>query len=146
MIDQLKCDVSKFNRRDFVRGAMFGGAMFGLTFLNPSVKGLTNIMEHQYGLFGTLQAQPGKGGDLVGILLRAAKLVQDAKGCVIYLVGTSKENPDGVSVFEVWDSKEDHDNSLKLPGVRELISKAMPMISGKPDGVTLQIWGDKGLN
>ena len=143
MIDQLDCHVSKFTRRDFVLSAMLGGA---ITILNPSVKGLTsNFMEHQYGLFGTLQAQPGKGGDLVGILLRAAHLVQDAKGCVIYLVSTTADKPDAVSVFEVWDSKGDHDNSLKLPGVRELISKAMPMIVGKPEGVTLQVWGGKGI-
>jgi quinol monooxygenase YgiN len=144
MIDQLNCSVGGFTRRDFVLGAMLGGTF---TLFNSSVKGLTtNLMEHQYGLFGTLQAQAGKGADLVGILLKAAKLVQDAKGCIIYLVGTTADNPDAVSVFEVWDSKEDHDNSLKLPGVRELISKAMPMIAGKPEGVTLQIWGGKGLN
>ncbi|MEZ4684912.1 MAG: hypothetical protein R3B47_02270 [Bacteroidia bacterium] len=35
---------------------------------------------------------------------------------------------------EVWDSKEDHANSLQLPGVRELIMQAMPILDSMPTG------------
>ncbi len=44
-------------------------------------------------------------------------------------------------VFEVWDSKQDHDDSLSIDGVRELIGKAMPIIDGKPSGTEIDIAG-----
>ena len=100
-------------------------------------------MANKYGLYGKLQAQAGKGKELGEILLKAAELVEKAKGCHLYLVGKTADNPDGIYVIEVWDSKEDHDNSLKLPGVRELITQAMPILHGKPEGITLEVLGGK---
>ncbi|HEX8719433.1 MAG TPA: hypothetical protein VF736_02215 [Pyrinomonadaceae bacterium] len=48
--------------------------------------------------------------------------------------------------MEVWESKEDHDNSLKVPGARELIMQAMPILAGRPEGGTsLEVLGGKGL-
>jgi len=102
-------------------------------------------MANKYGLYGKLQAQAGKGKELSEILLKAARLMENAKGCILYIVNKTAENPDGVYVIEVWDSKEDHDNSLKLPGVRELITQAMPILDGKPEGITLEVLGGKGL-
>ena len=49
-------------------------------------------------------------------------------------------------VSEIWDTKEDHDNSLKIEGCMELISKAMPLIDGKPEGTALEVIGGKGLD
>jgi quinol monooxygenase YgiN len=83
---------------------------------------------------------------LGAILLKAAGQMQNAKGCILYIVGKTADNPDGIYVIEVWNSKEDHDNSLKLAGVRELISQAMPILDGRPDGTTLEILGGKGLS
>ncbi len=71
--------------------------------------------------------------------------MENAKGCILYVVNKNADNPDGIYVIEVWDSKEDHDNSLKLPGVRELITQAMPILDGKPEGITLEVLGGKGL-
>jgi quinol monooxygenase YgiN len=103
-------------------------------------------MMHKYGLFGTLKAQPGKGPELGVILLKAAALMETAKGCILYLVSTTVDNPDAISVVEVWESKEDHDSSLALPGVRELITQAMPLLDGPPAGITLDVLGGKGLS
>ncbi len=102
-------------------------------------------MANKYGLYGKLQAQAGKGKELGEILLKAPKLMENAKGCVLYIVSKTADNPDGIYVVEVWDSKDDHDNSLKLPGVRELISQAMPIIAGKPEGLTFEVLGGKSL-
>ena len=55
------------------------------------------------------------------------------------------DDPDGIYVVEVWDSKTDHDNSLNLPGVRELIIRAMPILASKPEAITLEVLGGKGL-
>ena len=131
-------------RRDFLQNALLTA---GVIVLTPSMlNGIENAMTNHYGLYGKLQTQAGKGKELGEILLKAAKLMENAKGCVLYIVSTTADNPDGIYVFEVWDSKEDHDNSLKLPGVRELISQAMPIVAGKPEGTTFEVLGGKGLD
>ena len=86
----------------------------------------------KYALHGKLVAQEGKGQELADILLEAAALMKTAKGCHVYVVGIQQENPEEVWVTEIWDSKEDHDNSLSIPGVRELIARAMPILNGSP--------------
>lgn len=103
-------------------------------------------MANKYGLYGKLQAQAGKGKELGEILLKAANLMEKAKGCVLYIISKTADSPEGIYVFEVWDTKDDHDNSLNLPGVRDLISQAMPLLAGKPDGITFEVLGGKGLN
>jgi quinol monooxygenase YgiN len=100
---------------------------------------------NKYGLTGKMKAKPGKGNELGAILLQASKLVSTAKGLHLYIVSMDAEAPDVIHVAEVWDSKTDHDNSLQLPGVKELISQAMPIIEGKPEGAILEVLGGKGL-
>ncbi|HEX8149882.1 MAG TPA: antibiotic biosynthesis monooxygenase [Pyrinomonadaceae bacterium] len=102
-------------------------------------------MPNRYGLYVRLRAQAGRGRELGEIMLKAARLVEGAEGCVLYVVNKAADGPDDIRVMEVWDSKEDHDNSLTLPGVRELIAQAMPLLAGKPEGVTLEVLGGKGV-
>ncbi|WP_210485808.1 putative quinol monooxygenase [Rufibacter aurantiacus] len=102
---------------------------------------------NKYGLHGKLTASAGNGEKLAAILLEAAQLVSTAKGCHLYLVSIDKTLEDAVWVTEVWDSQEDHDNSLQVPGVRELISQAMPLLAGKPEkGQVLEILGGAGIS
>ena len=57
-------------------------------------------------------------------------------------VSHSPDDADTVWVTEVWDSKEDHDNSLSVAGVRELIGKAIPILDGPPQkGQELNVIG-----
>ncbi len=100
----------------------------------------------KYGLTGTFTAKKGSGDDLASILKEAAGLMKTAKGCLIYIVGQQSDDKDIIHVHEVWESKEDHDNSLNIDGVRELIGKAMPLIDGKPEGVEIDIIGGQGLD
>lgn len=96
----------------------------------------------KYGLHGKLSATAGNGEKLAQILLEAARLVSTAKGCQLYLVSLDQHTPDGVWVTEVWDSKDDHDNSLQVPGVKELIGQAMPLLDGRPEkGQELEVLG-----
>lgn len=95
----------------------------------------------KYGLSGNFTAKKGKGDELTSILENAASLMKGAKGCLVYIVGQQSDNKDIVHVFEVWDSKQDHDDSLNVEGVRELIGKAMPIIEGKPNGIEIDITG-----
>jgi quinol monooxygenase YgiN len=126
-------------RRDFLKTAAILAAFpFPLNGQNKTM--------NKYGLYGKLQAKAGRGQELGEILLKAAKLMENAKGCHLYLVGKEVDNPDGIYIIEVWESKADHDDSLKAPGVRELITQAMPLLDGNPAaGMTLEILGGKGL-
>lgn len=95
---------------------------------------------NKYGLHGKLKATAGKGEILANLLAQASQLVSTAKGCHLYLVSRDREEPDSVWGTEVWDSKADHDNSLHLPGVRELIGQAMPFLDGRPEkGLELEV-------
>lgn len=97
---------------------------------------------NKYLLHGNFTAKTGHADELANILIEASKLVSTAKGNRLYVVSKDKNDPNSVYVTEIWDSKEDHDNSLKIDGVRELIMKAMPMIDGQPEkGQELEILG-----
>lgn len=102
---------------------------------------------NKYGLHGKLTATAGNADKLAAILLQAAKLVVTADGCHVYLVSKDAATEDAVWVTEIWDSKEAHDNSLKVAGVRELIAQAIPLLAGPPQkGQELEILGGAGLN
>ena len=130
-------------RRQFLRQTILAA---GVTIVPTSVFAQSDkSMTNKYALYGKLQAQAGKGAELGKILLKAAALMENAKGCILYIVSKSADNPDGVYIIEVWQNKEDHDNSLKVPGVRELITQARPILAGPPEGVTLEVLGGKGI-
>ena len=99
-----------------------------------------------YGLHGKLIAKEGKAKELSRILLDASSLMKSAKGCYLYVVSIDKSNPDEVWVTEIWESKEDHANSLNVKGVKELIGKAIPLLNGSPQkGQELEILGGLGV-
>ncbi|MCB0636141.1 MAG: antibiotic biosynthesis monooxygenase [Lewinella sp.] len=101
---------------------------------------------HRYGLHGKLTAKAGQADQLADILLRAAELVSTAKGCRLYAVSKDPTDEHAVWITEIWDTKADHDQSLQLPGVRELIGQAMPLLDGMPQkGQELEILGGAGV-
>jgi len=100
----------------------------------------------KYLLHGKLKAKAGKGEELSSILLEAAETLKAAKGCDLYAIGKDKEDPDSVWVTEIWHSKEDHNNSLKLDSVKAVIMKAMPVLDGMPQkGQELEVLGGLGV-
>lgn len=104
-------------------------------------------MESKYGLHGKLMATAGNAEQLASILLEASRLVSSAEGCHLYFVSRDQSTRDAVWVTEVWNSKEDHDNSLKVEGVKELIARAMPLLAGQPErGQQLDVLGGKGID
>lgn len=101
---------------------------------------------NKYLLHGKLKAKPGFAVELSTILIEASKLVATAKGCNVYTISKDSNDTNTVWITEIWDSKEDHDNSLKVAGVRELIMKAMPVLDGQPEkGQELEILGGTGF-
>jgi quinol monooxygenase YgiN len=100
----------------------------------------------KYFLHGKLKAKAGQGKELAALLLKAAAAMPEVKGCVVYAISKDQSDPDAVWVTEIWDSKEDHDGSLKLESVRALISQAMPIINGMPQkGQELEVLGGMGI-
>lgn len=100
----------------------------------------------KYLLHGKLIAKRGHREELAGILMEASKLVATARGCKLYVVGLDTNNDNSVFVTEIWDSKEDHDNSLNVEGVRELIMKAMPLLDEHPTkGQEIEVLGGAGV-
>jgi quinol monooxygenase YgiN len=101
----------------------------------------------RYGLHGKLKSRAGSSEKLTQILLEASKLVSTAKGCRLYLVSNDKSDNDSIWITEVWDTKDDHDNSLNAEGVKTLIAQAMPLIDGRPEkGQELEVLGGKGID
>lgn len=97
-------------------------------------------------MHGKLIAQPGKADELANILLDASQALRNATGCHLYLVLVDEATPDAVFVTEVWDTKEDHDNSLKDENVRNLIMKAVPIINMPIEkGQELKLLGGLGI-
>lgn len=95
-----------------------------------------------YLLQGKLKAKTGKQKELATILIQASKLVSNAETCKLYVVAKQENDPDHVFITEIWESKTDHDESLNLPGVRDLIMTAMPILDGSPQkGQELEILG-----
>ena len=100
----------------------------------------------KYLLQGKLNAKEGKANELANILLKASHLVAKAQGCHLYVISRKDETPNTVFITEIWDSKEDHDNSLKDENVRNLIVKAMPLLDGAPEqGLELDLVGGFGI-
>ena len=100
----------------------------------------------KYFLHGSLTSKDGQRENLAELLIKASKLVSKAKGCNLYVIGFSESAPNSVYVTEIWESKEDHDNSLKIEEVRELIKQAIPLIAGQPaKGQELELIGGFGI-
>ncbi|WP_443030541.1 putative quinol monooxygenase [Sphingopyxis sp.] len=81
----------------------------------------------QYGLLGQMTAHPGQRAALVAILSEGTGQMP---GNIAYLIGEDSANPDAIWIVELWDSKESHAASLKLPAVQEAIKKGRPLIAG----------------
>ena len=81
----------------------------------------------KYGLFGKMVAAPGRRDELVRYLLEGTG---GMPGCLIYVVANDPAEPDAIWITEVWRTKQDHANSLKLPAVQAAIAKARPIIAG----------------
>ena len=87
----------------------------------------------KYFLHGNLTAKPGQEEKLVEILLQASKRVKDSKGCRFYTISIDPNIKENIWVTEIWDSKADHNNSLKDEKTRELILMAMPLLNRMPE-------------
>lgn len=99
-----------------------------------------------YAMTGKLIAQDGKRGELVNILKQAAQIVGNIPECKMYIVSEDVSNTTHVWVFEMWDHKKAHDDSLGDEQVRTLIAQARPLLAAAPSGSELRVMGGHGLS
>jgi len=97
-----------------------------------------------YGRTGTMRTKPGHRDDVVSILLDGADGLRDA-GCHAYIVSVSEDDGHLIHVMEVWESKEHHAASLRLPETRAAIEQAMPMLTGEFSSQELRVVGGLGV-
>ncbi len=97
-----------------------------------------------YGFLGTMGTAPGRRDEVVAILLEGVEGLR-AAGCESYVVSVSDDEPDTITVMEVWQSKEHHRGSLQLPETKAAIAKAMPMLTGEFSSRELDVAGGLGL-
>jgi quinol monooxygenase YgiN len=79
-----------------------------------------------YGLIGEMIATPGSRDALVAILGEATG---EMPGCRSYVVALDATDADALWITEVWDDREHHAASLKLPAVQQAIQRARPLIA-----------------
>lgn len=95
-----------------------------------------------YGLHGKMIAQPGQRDALIGYLLEGSGSMD---GNYLYVVSADTSDPDALWIYEVWESAQHHQNSLKLEQVQAAIAKARPLIAGFADRLEFTPVGGTGL-
>src|SRR5262245_9224564 len=85
-----------------------------------------------YGFRATMTARPGKGQELVDVLLSGAPDgTGSGQGCVVFLVGRSAANPDVVHVTEGWTSKEAHAKNFATAESQANVARIIPLLGGE---------------
>ena len=97
-----------------------------------------------YGYIASMKTKPGHRDDVVAILVSGVDGLR-AAGCDLYVVGVADTDDVTIWVSEVWQSKERHDASLRLPETRAAIATAMPMLTGEFTGQEITVTGGLGV-
>lgn len=98
-----------------------------------------------FGMYNKFTTHPGQRDLLVKHPLSAARLMESAAGCRLYIVNTSSTEADVVWVTEVWDHEDDHRASLSIEGVRPIIQASMPLLAKPPEQIRVVPIGGKGV-
>ena len=64
---------------------------------------------------------------IIAILLNGTK---DMPGCLSYVIAQDSIDENALWITEVWQSQQDHTNSLQLPAVQKAIAEGKPLIEG----------------
>ncbi|MDW5326695.1 putative quinol monooxygenase [Plantactinospora sp. KLBMP9567] len=88
-------------------------------------------MRVTHGFHATMTARPGKGDEVVELLLAAPSLSHE--DCVVFLVSRSAGNRDVVSVTEGWTSEEAHGEFFATGEAQALVAKLQPLLAAASD-------------
>jgi quinol monooxygenase YgiN len=93
----------------------------------------------RFGMVGKLVAQPGRGQELLKLLIAATRELKSVDGCELYVVSQDRDNLETVWVFEAWRDEAAHRASLDMPAVRGVIQCGLPLIAER-DGAKPERW------
>ena len=127
----------KLGRREFV-AASASTIVYALFPSAEAVHGGSKM----YGLIGKMIAAEGKRDDLIKVLSEGTGSMP---GCLSYIIASDPTDANAIWITEVWESKESHEASLKLPSVQAAISKGRPMIAGFGERFITEPIGGYGL-
>ncbi|GAA1881240.1 putative quinol monooxygenase [Asanoa iriomotensis] len=82
-----------------------------------------------HGFHATMTALPGKGDEVVDLLLHAPSLSN--QDCVVFLVGRSAADPDVVHVTEGWVSREAHGAFFDSAPAQSFVARLQPLLTGE---------------
>jgi quinol monooxygenase YgiN len=97
------------------------------------------------GFYTKFTTAEGDRDTLVALLLEAAKGMKSNADCVLYIVSKDEEDIATTWVTELWKSADEHKASLGVPGAKERIAKAMPLLAIPPEQTKLTPMGGKGI-
>ncbi|MEV0972111.1 putative quinol monooxygenase [Microtetraspora glauca] len=86
-------------------------------------------MSITHGFHATMTALPGRGDDVVKILLDAPSLPHE--DCVVFLVGRSAADPDVIHVTEGWASPEAHAGFFASEEAQAFVARLAPLLAGE---------------
>jgi quinol monooxygenase YgiN len=90
-------------------------------------------MKATYGFRATMTARPGKGDELIDLLLSATKEGSgSSENCVLYLVGRSASNSDVVHVTEGWTTPKAHAENFASDQGKAFVARIVPLLGGEP--------------
>lgn len=78
-----------------------------------------------FGLIVNLVIKEGQRDSFVRLLRDG---VRDLPGCHSYVVAEDVGDARSVWLTEVWDSSDSHDAAALLPGMREALAAALPLV------------------
>ncbi|AGZ41330.1 putative quinol monooxygenase [Actinoplanes friuliensis] len=86
-------------------------------------------MTIDHGFHATMTAQPGRGDELIRLLLAAPSLKNE--DCVVFLVGRSASDSDVVHVTEGWTTPEAHSAFFATAEAQALVAQLQPLLAGE---------------
>ncbi len=95
-----------------------------------------------YGLISQIAAASGQRDELAAILAGMDAM----PGCLSYVVANDLADPDTLWVTEVWETSQDHADSLALPRVQAAIALGRPLIDGFGSRTETEPIGGIGLS
>ena len=86
----------------------------------------------QYGFSATMTALPGRGDELVKLVLSGLDDGNPAASecCLVYLVSRSKADPDTVHLIEGWTSEADHHRLFATDAAQALVARFADLLDG----------------
>ncbi|SDY64656.1 putative quinol monooxygenase [Herbiconiux ginsengi] len=86
-----------------------------------------------YGFAATLTAKPGRGDDLVKLLLSGLEEGNPASSeyCLVYLVSRSASDPDVAHVIEGWTTEDDHHRIFATPAAQAIVAGFAELLEGE---------------